>query len=76
MQPTERVTLRLPTMEVVGLDALIRLGLYPSRSEAIRQAIKILVAQKTDEAMKEHERRQKLMELQAAADAHDQLIRK
>ena len=40
MQPTERVTLRLPVQDLQELDLYISLGHGTSRSEAIREAIR------------------------------------
>jgi len=40
MAPMKLVTVLLPDMMLIGLDELVRLGYYPSRSAAIRAAIR------------------------------------
>lgn len=37
------ITIRLPDRLVRGLDELVRQGIYPSRSEAIRVAVRDLL---------------------------------
>ncbi len=47
MQRTEKITLRLPSRFVEALDALVALDDFPSRSEAIRTAVRDLVYGRT-----------------------------
>ena len=47
MQRTEKITLRLPSRFVEALDALVSLDDFPSRSEAIRTAVRDLVYRRT-----------------------------
>ena len=43
MTRTEKITIRLPKSHVDGLDALVAVDDFPSRSEAIREAVRDLV---------------------------------
>ena len=47
----EKVTLRLPERYIRALDFLVRVDDFPSRSEAIRAAIRDLVYQRVDLVM-------------------------
>jgi Arc/MetJ-type ribon-helix-helix transcriptional regulator len=40
----ERVTLRMPDEQIARVEALVETGAFPSRSEAIRQAVRELLA--------------------------------
>lgn len=62
MADDERVTLRLPSRELQALDIFVEAGMFPNRSEAIRQAIKDLINNRTAEVEKALETRQKLIE--------------
>jgi len=44
-----RVAVRLPEGHVEDLDALVEKGMYPSRSEAIRAAVRQLLSEDEDE---------------------------
>lgn len=41
------VTVKMPETYIKGLDALVEVGLYPSRSEAIREAIRHFIRKET-----------------------------
>jgi Arc/MetJ-type ribon-helix-helix transcriptional regulator len=47
----EKVTLRLPARYIRALDFLVKVDDFPSRSEAIRAAIRDMVYQRVDVAM-------------------------
>lgn len=47
-EPTERVTVRVPTAQLEDIEALVEAGRYPNRSEAIRAAIGQLVASESE----------------------------
>lgn len=47
----EKVTIRLPARYVRALDFLVRVDDFPSRSEAIRAAIRDFVYQRVDVVM-------------------------
>ena len=40
----DRVTLRIPRQQVESVERLVETGQYPNRSEAIRSAVRELVA--------------------------------
>lgn len=65
MTDDERVTLRLPKLELQALDFFVEAGMFPNRSEAIRQAIKDLISNRHAEVEKFLETRQRLMESSA-----------
>jgi len=44
----ERVTLRIPQQQIEQVEQLVERGEYPNRSEAIRSAVRELVADQTD----------------------------
>jgi antitoxin ParD1/3/4 len=46
----ERVTLRIPKQQIEEVERMVELGEYPNRSEAIRAAVREMVAEEsTDE---------------------------
>ena len=49
MSDTERVTIRLPKDMVEVLDFLVEVNDFPSRSEAIRQAVRDLLYERVSE---------------------------
>lgn len=65
MSDDERVTLRLPSRELRLLDVFVDTGMFPNRSEAIRQAIKDLIQNRSAEVDRAFEARQKLLETAA-----------
>lgn len=56
----EKITLRLPRSFVRGLDYLVQLHDFPSRSEAIRVAVKELIEERVEGAEKRHHKLQSL----------------
>lgn len=46
---TERVTLRVPKRQVQGVEALVERGQFPSKSEAIRAAVRQMLEEKWEE---------------------------
>ncbi len=52
----ERVTLRLPRQQVELLDTLVLVGEFPSKSEAIRAAVRDLVDNHYDKLLTRKER--------------------
>ncbi len=52
----ERVTLRLPKQQVELLNRLVLTGEYPSKSEAIRAAVRDLVDNRYDKLLTRKER--------------------
>jgi Arc/MetJ-type ribon-helix-helix transcriptional regulator len=59
---TERVTLRLPVMDLQDLDMLIQAGAFMNRSDAIRAAIKDFVSRRAPEVKQSLDARKTLME--------------
>ncbi|EMA39459.1 CopG family transcriptional regulator [Halococcus morrhuae DSM 1307] len=41
----ERVTLRIPKQQIEEVERMVELGEYPNRSEAIRAAVREMVAE-------------------------------
>lgn len=41
----ERVTLRIPKQQIEEVEQMVELGEYPNRSEAIRAAVRQMVAE-------------------------------
>ncbi len=52
----ERVTLRLPKQQVELLNTLVSTGEFPSKSEAIRAAVRDLVDNRYDKLLTRKER--------------------
>ena len=47
-EPTEKITIRVPTKFINMLDFLVEVNDFPSRSEAIRAAIRDLVYERIE----------------------------
>ena len=45
----ERVTLRIPKQQIEEVEQMVELGEYPNRSEAIRAAVREMVAEERTE---------------------------
>jgi len=45
----ERVTLRIPKQQIEEVEQMVELGEYPNRSEAIRAAVRQMVAEEGPE---------------------------
>ncbi len=43
--PMERVTLRIPKQQIEEVEQMVELGEYPNRSEAIRAAVREMLAE-------------------------------
>jgi antitoxin ParD1/3/4 len=56
MVAVERVTLRLPQQQVELLNSLVSAGEFPSKSEAIRAAVRELVDNRYNKLRTEKER--------------------
>jgi len=59
---TEKITVRLPKDYLTALDFLVRVKDFPSRSEAIRTALRDLIYQRLDMVMDKAKRMQDLKE--------------
>jgi Arc/MetJ-type ribon-helix-helix transcriptional regulator len=49
----DRVTLRMPTAQVEGLEAAVEAGEFPNRSEAIRYAVRELLDSEPEHDVRE-----------------------
>ena len=52
----EKITIRLPRQYLRRLDFLVRVDDYPSRSEAIRTAVRDLIYERVDLVLGKHRR--------------------
>jgi len=52
----EKITIRLPKQYLRRLDFLVRVDDYPSRSEAIRTAVRDLIYERVDLVLEKHRR--------------------
>jgi antitoxin ParD1/3/4 len=52
----EKITIRLPRQYLRRLDFLVRVDDYPSRSEAIRTAVRDLIYERIDLVLEKHKR--------------------
>jgi Arc/MetJ-type ribon-helix-helix transcriptional regulator len=44
----ERVTLRIPKQQIEEVEQMVETGEYPNRSEAIRSAVREMLAEQSD----------------------------
>ena len=76
MSDTERISVRLPKETVEVLDFLVEVNDFPSRSEAIRQAVRDLLYERVSETditakvRKMEEARQAYLEIQAIKEEY------
>jgi antitoxin ParD1/3/4 len=54
----ERVTLRIPKQQVEQVERMVESGEYPNRSEAIRAAVREMLAEQDTEQRRPSEKRQ------------------
>jgi len=70
----EKVTVRLPSRYLEIIDLLVKLDYYPSRSEAIRSAVRDLIYEKADMVIdkmkKMQEFQQKILTLESFEHAY------
>ena len=52
----EKITIRLPRQYLRRLDFLVRVDDFPSRSEAIRTAVRDLIYERVDLVLEKHKR--------------------
>jgi len=69
MDSTEKVTIRLPLSYIKALDFLVQVDDFPSRSEAIRSAIRDMVYERVDMVM---EKLEKLQEAESTLQRMEQ----
>lgn len=66
---TEKITVRLPKDYITALDFLVRTNDFPSRSEAIRTALRDLIYQRLDLVMDKTKKMQDLKDKMVAIKA-------
>jgi Arc/MetJ-type ribon-helix-helix transcriptional regulator len=76
MQPTERVTLRLPVQDLHEMDLYISLGHSTSRSEAIRAAIRDWLDKERSKAIERATKMEQVRALAGPALKADEATRK
>ena len=57
-EPTEKITIRVPKKFIDMLDFLVQVNDFPSRSEAIRSAIRDMVYERVDLVIEKMQRMQ------------------
>lgn len=67
-EDSEKVTIRLPNRYLRALDFLVQLDDFPSRSEAIREAIRDMVYARTELVMEKLEKLKKAEETLASME--------
>jgi len=65
----EKVTIRLPRRYLRALDFLVELDDFPSRSEAIREAIRDMIYDRTEFVMEKIRKMEKAEETLAAMES-------
>jgi len=53
----ERVTLRIPKQQIEEVEQMVETGEYPNRSEAIRSAVREMLAEQDGERASEKDKR-------------------
>ena len=69
---TEKITVRLPKDYITALDFLVRTNDFPSRSEAIRTALRDLIYQRLDLVMDKTKKMQDLKDKMVAIKAMEE----
>ena len=72
----DRITIRLPQIDLRQIDLLIRLGEFSTRSEAIRHAVKEYIENHTTRILAKADKIKKIQELEAAAAAIEPYMKK
>jgi Arc/MetJ-type ribon-helix-helix transcriptional regulator len=72
----DRITIRLPQIDLRQIDLLIRLGEFSTRSEVIRHAVKEYIENHTTRILAKADKIKKIQELEAAAAAIEPYMKK
>lgn len=72
----DRITIRLPQIDLRQIDLLIRLGEFSTRSEVIRYAVKEYIENHTTRILAKADKIKKIQELEAAAAAIEPYMKK
>ncbi len=73
---TEKITVRLPTVQMRAIDAFIKLGEFASRSEAIRRALSMLIEDMTERMYEKADLWKRVQELEAIVEKTESLRKK
>jgi Arc/MetJ-type ribon-helix-helix transcriptional regulator len=73
---TDRITIRLPQIDVHQIDLLIRIGEFATRSEVVRHAVKEYIANHTTRILAQADKIKKIQELEAAVQAIEPYTKK
>jgi Arc/MetJ-type ribon-helix-helix transcriptional regulator len=72
----DRITIRLPQIDLRQIDLLIRFGEFSTRSEVIRHAVKEYIENHTTRILAKADKIKKIQELEAAAAAIEPYMKK
>jgi Arc/MetJ-type ribon-helix-helix transcriptional regulator len=72
----ERVTLRLTSQQLEGIDLLVKLGEFDDRSSAIRQAIRELVDSRRGKVLAKMDEVARFQQAAVGATKADEVLRK
>jgi Arc/MetJ-type ribon-helix-helix transcriptional regulator len=72
----DRITIRLPQIDLHQIDIFIRLGEFSTRSEVVRHAVKEYIDNHTTRILAKADKIKKIQELEAAAAAIEPYMKK
>jgi Arc/MetJ-type ribon-helix-helix transcriptional regulator len=72
----DRITIRLPQIDLHQIDIFIRLGEFSTRSEVVRHAVKEYIDTHTTRILAKADKLKKIQELEAAAAAIEPYMKK
>jgi Arc/MetJ-type ribon-helix-helix transcriptional regulator len=73
---TDRITIRLPQIDLHQIDLLIRIGEFSTRSEVVRHAVKEYIDKHTTIILAQAEKIKKIQQLEAAVEAIEPYMKK
>jgi Arc/MetJ-type ribon-helix-helix transcriptional regulator len=72
----DRITIRLPQIDLRQIDVFIRLGEFTTRSEVVRHAVKEYIENNLTRILAKADKFKKIQELEAAAAALEPYMKK
>lgn len=72
----DRITIRLPQIDLRQIDVFIRLGEFSTRSEVVRRAVKEYIDSHSNRILEKADKFKKIQELEAAAAAIEPYMKK
>lgn len=72
----DRITIRLPQIDLRQIDLLIRIGEFSTRSDFVRHAVKEYIDNNTSRILAKADKLKKIQELEAAAAAIEPYMKK